>query len=442
MIERYIATGWRLEGSEIREEGFFDGPSFSSVNAVLIDPETITDYWVGHVPTEKDGIRRTYASNDNGFGRTMVQLMSKRRAETADLLYKEGGIVVCRLRPRGEPLEVMEADGLTTRIDRYSWLPNVALVDRNQQFNFPANSRFLPRKGTDVLFDNTGNPFEDLLRAFEGRISYQAVYRDLLSTRIDRFVSVLAHNRVGDIIALQIPFDDGRLILLPPVSGISPAREARLLVRAISSASQGPIGPGGPDWLSAYPLPNEERLRDELTGLKDRRDRLNLKLEEISSSLNDLTRYKEILHTKGRLSLLPAVGDSFRALGFTVETSSHSLLLYSDEGDAIAVAEASEAAQIDLSPYRQLLNYVDYARTEGEGPGNGILVVSASRELDPKRRGTQFTQQVLRGCKSQGFCLITTYGLFKLAAAALQGEGDLSKVRRELLECTGEFRGD
>jgi len=70
-------------------------------------------------------------------------------------------------------------------------------------------------------------------------------------------------------------------------------------------------------------------------------------------------------------------------------------------------------------------------------------VVSGSRELDPKRRPTQFTPDVLRGCKSQGFCLLTTYELYKLVRQALEEKDGkaLATLRRKLLESDGEFRG-
>ena len=102
-----------------------------------------------------------------------------------------------------------------------------------------------------------------------------------------------------------------------------------------------------------------------------------------------------------------------------------------------------EQATVGLVPYRRLLDRVDRARTEGEGPGKGILVVSGSRELDPKRRPTQFTSEVLRGCQSQGFCLLTTYDLYKLVKQALEKSDDaaLASLRRGLVECDGEYRG-
>ena len=72
----------------------------------------------------------------------------------------------------------------------------------------------------------------------------------------------------------------------------------------------------------------------------------------------------------------------------------------------------------------------------------GILVVSGSRELDPKRRTTQFSEGVLRGCTDQGYCILSSYHLFKLVQAALKSKRkDHASVRRQLIECEGEFRG-
>jgi hypothetical protein len=443
MTGHFLAINWELKHPEIREEGFFEGPSFASFDALLIDPKPISDLWVYDVPPEKDGVRRTYTDSDRGFGHTLSRLMTKRRTEAADLLHKASGIIVCRLRPHGEPLEVMAQGAPGERIDRYSWLPTVSLVDRHHQLTFPANSRFLPRCGEDVVFAGTGDPFEGYLREFEGRILYRAVYQDLLSTPISHFAMVLAHNKVGDVIALQIPFDEGRLVLLPPLEGVSPAREATALLKAVSTVVLHPAFTPKPDWLPAYPFPGEDALRDELSSLTSRREKLNLKVEEVASQLEETTKYNAILYSKGRFTFLSAVADSFRALGFTVEKSNYDLLLRSNEGDAIGTASASEEAMIGLGPYRRLLDWVDRARTEGEGPNKGILVISGSRELDPKRRPTQFTPDVLRGCKSQGFCLLTTYELYKLVRQALteKDEKALATLRRKLLECDGEFRG-
>lgn len=443
MGTRFLSIDWRLSHPEVREEAFFEGPSFSSVDALFIDPKRISDHWVYDVPLERDGMRRTYTDSDRGFGRTLSRLMTKRRVEATDLLYKAGGIIVCCLRPRGESLEVTAQGAPGERIDRYSWLPPVSLVDRHHQLNFPANSRFLPRRGEDVVLQGTGDPFEEYLREFDGRIVYQAVYQDLLETPIDRFATVLARNKIGDIVALAIPFDEGRLVLFPPLEGVSPTREAATLVKAVSAAVLRPAFSPEPDWLPAYPLPGEDALRDELVSLIDRREKLDRKVKEISSRLEEATKYKRILYTKGRFALLPAVADSFHALGFQLEESNYDLLLRCDEGDAIGVVAASEHAAIGLEPYRCLLDWVDRARTEGEGPNKGILVVSGSRELDPKRRPTQFTPELLRGCKSQGFCLLTTYELYKLVRQALEEREKkaLAALRRALLECEGEFRG-
>jgi len=106
------------------------------------------------------------------------------------------------------------------------------------------------------------------------------------------------------------------------------------------------------------------------------------------------------------------------------------------------VATAVEGAKAQLPAYRQLLHAVDQAVTDGDGRLKGILVVSGSRELDPKRRPTQFSESVLRGCTDQGYCILSSYRLFKLVQDALATrQGDHSRIRRQLIECDGEFRG-
>jgi len=438
------AINWQLDHPEIRNADFFEGSSFSAVDVLFIDPRSISDRWTYDLPVEKDGARRTYMDSDRGFGRVLTKNFHKRRAEAADLLHKAGGLVVCRLHPRGEALEAISKEGVAERIDRYSWLPSVSLVDKQHQLNFPSNGRFVPRRGDDIVFEDTGTPFEEYLRQFAGRISYSAVYQDILSTPIDRFATVLARNRVGDIVAVQIPYDEGLLVLLPSVEGASPAAEALALTRAAARATARPGFFSRPDWLPSYPLPGEDSLRDELASLTDRRDKLSEKITEIDEKLTETTRYKRMLYTHGRSSVVPAVVDSLRTLGFEVEEAGRDLIVRCNEGDAIVAVAATDSAAVALPYYRHLLDQVDRARTNGEGPGKGILIVNASCTIDPKRRPTEFSPQVLRGCKSQGFCLLTTYALYKLVQRVLADKPpkkELAHIRKVLIECDGEFRG-
>ena len=439
---RLLSVDWRLDHPSIEREEFFGRSSLAGTDAVLLDPLGISDRWTSDVAPGGDGVRRTDPRRDRGFGRTLSAWMGRRRAEAEDLLLKGGGLLVCRLRTRGEPLEISSGEDPPERLDRYSWLPSVSLVDRQHQFSFPSNGRFVPRHGEDVVLEGSGSPFEGYLRRFEGRLVYDAVYQDLLSTPIDRFATVLGRNRVGDVVALEIPFDEGRLILVPPLVGVSPSQEAIALLEAVERAAERPAFASEPDWLPAYPVPGEEGLVDELSGLRERHATLSAKIDEVSDRLGEKTRIKRLLYTRGRFALLPAAADAFRALGFDVECSDLTLELRSAEGDALVVVEATEAEAVGLPPYRRLLNAVDRSVTEGEGPRKGILVVGGSRELDPKHRPTQFAPEVLRGCRAQGFCLITTYQLFKLVQRVLDAprDADHADLRRLLLECDGELR--
>jgi len=438
------AINWRLDHPEIRYDDFFEGISFSAVDGIFIDSQPLSERWTYDIPVQNDGSRRTYTDEDRGFGRVLTKLFHKRREETSDLLYKSGGLVVCRLRPRGEALEAISGDGVSEKIDRYSWLPSLSLVDKQHQLSFPSNARFVPRRGEDILFEDTGTPFEDYLRQFAGRISYSAVYQDMLSTPIEKFATVLARNKVGDVVAVQLSYDEGLLVLLPTVYGVSPTEEASALVQAAQRSIVRPGFFSKPDWLASYPLKDEDSLRDELKSLADRRDKISKKLEEIGVRLSQVTRYKRMLYTHGKWTVTPAVADSLRLLGFEVDQVGSNLVVCSPEGDAIVSVAATDDSAVGLHDYRRLLHTVDRARTSGEGPEKGILIVNASCKIDPKRRPTEFTTEVLRGCKSQGFCLMTAYSLYKVIQLVLSNKPqkrELSRIRREIIECNGQMRG-
>jgi len=441
MAIRYLSVDWRLDHPEVRTDGFFGRRSLCGVDIVFIDPERVPERWVHDVPPQGDGIRRTDPQRDRGFGRTISGWIERRRGEADDLLRVRGGILVCRLRPRGEPLELFSAGGREERADRYSWLPPIALVDRHHQLSFPTNGRFLARCGDDVRLAQSGHPFEAYLEGMRGRIIYESVYQDLLSTPIERFGTVLARNAAGDVVSVEIPYDDGRMILVPPAVGVDPAEEAEALVSAARAMGNRPGYVTPPDWSPAYSLPGEDGLVDEIAGLTERRAKIDAKIAEVHARLEGIDRYKRILFSQGRFTFVPAVADSFRALGFEVDPVGDLLELRSPEGDALVAAQAAEAPSIGLPPYRALLEAVDRSITEGAGHRKGILVVSGSRHLDPKRRPTQFSAEVLRGCQAQRFCLVTAYDLFKLVQRSLlDRKGAPPALRRVVLECDGEFR--
>ncbi len=442
MDNPYLSIDWRLDHPAIQRDTFFGRFSFSAYDAVFIDPLEITSRWTGEVGIGPDGARRVDPERDRGLSKTLAAWMSKRRDEAADLLKQAGGIVVCRLRPRGEPLEISTSEAPAEHLDRYSWLPSVSLVDRHHQLVFPSNGRFVPRRGRDIVVEDTTSPFSEYIDRFREFFVYDAVYQDLLQTPIERFGQVLARNKVGDVLALEIPFDEGRLILVPPTEGVSPSYEASILQEAIAEMTERPSYAAAPDWLPGYPLPGEDALNDELVRLEERHAALSGKIAELRSKWEETTRYKRMLYARGRFSFLPAVADGFRALGFDVQSEDGALMLRCEEGDALVVAAAAEGAKVEVTAYRQLLGAVDRAVTDGDGRLKGILVVSGSRELDPKRRATQFSDAVLRGCTDQGYCILSSYHLFKLVQDALAAKrADHSGIRRRLIECDGEFRG-
>jgi hypothetical protein len=440
MEPRFLSLDWSLRHPQILVDSFYEAPSVAGFDAVFVDPQAISARWRHDVPVDRDGRRRTYTDSDYGLGHTLSRLMVRRRRESGDLLRRGGGVIVCRLRPRAETLEIVAPDGPVERIDRYSWLPVISLVDQQHQLTFPANGRFVPRRGRDVRLEGSGSPFEAYLKLFLGQIEYTAIYEDLLSTPIERFATVLARNRVGDILALEIPFDDGLFVLLPPITGASSAHEATVLTDSVGRV----VSRGGfvaePDWTPAFPYPGEEELRDELASLTKRGERLHAKMEEAAGKLRETIQPKPMLYAKGRRALLTAVARGLETLGFDVLATTDHLRARSEEGDALVVAAAEDAGAVDIGAYRRLLKHVDRVHTEEGEPIKGVLVVSGARELDPRHRPTQFTPAVLRGCQAQRYCLISTYDLYKLTAQAAAGE-DAAAIRQRLVECDGEFRG-
>ena len=62
MNHHFLKVGWRADHPNVQEGDFFEGPAFSSVDALFIDPRPLSERWTYEVPQEKDGTRRTYTA--------------------------------------------------------------------------------------------------------------------------------------------------------------------------------------------------------------------------------------------------------------------------------------------------------------------------------------------------------------------------------------------
>ncbi len=435
---RILSLDWDIDGSGIERASLHDADSLASYEAVLIDPRGIPELWVPHVAPDRDGVRRIVPGYDRGLARALENLFSVRRTELEGLL-RAGGLVVVRLRAPGEPVEIAPPDGPPRRLDAYAFLPSISLTRERQFLPFPRGVRFLPRAGKDLQALDLSHPLAGYLAQVR---RYEAVIVSPLGLPLEEFGGVLLRNRIGDVLAWDIRFGEGRLLFVPPTE-LSPRAEAERLLPGLSSLLEEiPPAEAHPEWLSRFTLPPEETIRRELEEVTAELAGLERRRAELRERLREFEAVRGLLYPAGTKGLLRAGMRAFRFLGFEItadEVDPQAFRVESPEGRGLVRVAWSPAGPVSLGPYRPLLLALDHLRLEMGEALHGLMLVAGETSIDPKRRGPRYTESLRRACEEHGISLVTGEELFGAVDAVLKG-ADPVPVRRSLLSASGPWR--
>lgn len=433
-----------LETEHIECSTFYQSLSFSDYDVVIIDPTKISEAWMDKIPPRKDGSLITYSSLDGGFSAYLIQTMFMRSHETKLLLERAGGIVICLLRNRGIVLDCLS--GIPERkheINVYSWIPP-------QDFG-PGKPRLSPhfshlrREGKEIGEINKGHPFHQYFAALKDKIFFEAVINDPL---LLKFSTSIAKNKVGEAIALEIPFGKGKFIFLPPFVEEDTEKVSGVLINCIRKSLQWTPPLVRPDWLEAYILAGEGDLQKELGKLDDELKTLSIQKETLLKKYEEFESLKGLLYETGKYTLEPSVRKGFRIIGFDVKEPDEyeeDYDLFATDGDIFIIGEVEGSTKIiDVEKYRQLLDYVEEFELKGK-KCKGILIGNGFLDTEPSLRGEQFSDHVIKGCERQKYCRLTTYELYKAVSAVLSNPGDeglKNSIKEKILNCEGEFKFD
>jgi len=414
-----------------------DADSLASFDAVLYDPHDVPQLWRGHAQLTGDGVWRLYPGQDLGLSRALKRMLSLRRDELAALLQQGGGLVVVRARPGEEFVEIAGAP--PHKLTPYALLPHLALVSDPHHLVLPQGLKFIPRKGRDITWIDPAHPLTPYLEAF-APLGYETVLVSSLGAPLSAFGRILAKNRVGDVLAWDVPVGSGRLVFLPAFPGAAPKLAGELLLPALGALLSQPLAEGGPAWLSKYTLPGEEELAAEARALEVERGQLKKKEAELQEAQRAFDTLRGLLFPRGAQGLLSAARTALERLGFSCEPFDHATLVgRAEEGEALVRACFSPSGPIGPQEHRALVLSLDRLHTEGHGEAHGVLVAVAEPRLDPSRRGPQWTEAVRRGCRKQRITLVSGYQLFRAVEHVLKG-GEGKEVRGSLIASEGEWR--
>ncbi|MCS7240452.1 MAG: hypothetical protein NZ651_04330 [Candidatus Bipolaricaulota bacterium] len=435
---RALTLGWDLEGGELTRAELPTADSLASFDVVLIDPLPLPALWQPYAELSPDGTQRLYPGRDLGFSRALENLFGLRQRELEDLLLRAGGILVVRVRAAAEGVII---DGTPPRrLDNYGFLPKASLVSGPHHLAIPNGLRFLPRRGQDVYIADPLHPLAPYIQRFSSS-GYEAVLIAALGAPLSAFGRVLAQNRVGDILGLDLPVGLGRILFLPAFPGAD-GREAWALLRSgLAELLSLPLPEVAPDWLSDYPLPGEEELQKRLNELAEERARLAKKEEELQAVRRDYLRLKALIYPRGKAALVEAAKEAFVRLGFTVREGRTSMSFFaeSEEGSFYVHVAFSPFSPVGPEEHRALLLALDKLRNEEREDVKGLLLCLSQPELDPRRRGPPWEEAVERASRDHHLVLVSAADLFRAVVEVLSGK-DPKSVRKMLGETEGPWR--
>lgn len=464
---KILAVDFELKGKNIDQISFSNKSSFTDYDVVIIDPYKIFAT-ISHMALKSNGSVEV----DSDFGKSYSITMGRRAEETKLLLEKAGGIVVCFLRAK-EPilryiLRYKFKNDYIENVHCYSWLPSqtyfwhfdykdissrsplgkagIKKLKRVKDYKFSSNSfNPTPRYGSEIKEIDKTHSFSQYFSALRGEIYFETVINNTALIEIGK---PIAKNKVGEVVALELPFGQGKFIFLPPLAENSDIEKVSgILIDCIQKSLHWTQPFTKPVWASKYELPGDSEVEKESTTLQGKMMELEKKKQTIGKRKIKLEMLRGLLYEQGKYKLEPSVREAFRILDFQQvlepEEYEEEYDLYIKEKDLKIIGEVEGTnKQVDVKKYRQLLDYIE-AEIEKDKNVKGILIGNGFSDIDPKKRTEQFTPQAISGCKRRKFCRMTTYELFKAARAVLSNPCNKElkeSIRKKILRCNDEFK--
>lgn len=434
---RALALGWPLGGPDLVVADFPEAESLASFDVVLLDPASLPPLWQPYAELAPDGSLRLHPHRDLGLSRALEKLFALRQKEAEDLLAA-GGILVVRVWAADEGV-VIEGNP-PRRLGRYSFLPKASLVSGPHHLALPQGLRFGPRRGHDVQRVDPLHPLAPYLERFSSH-GYEAVLTTALGSPLTAFGRVLAQNRVGDVLALDLPVGPGRLLFLPAFPGAEGPEAWELLRSGLAALLDLPLPEATPAWLGNYELPGEKELQGLWAEFLRDKERLAQREEELNSLQHEMDVFKALLYPRGKTAFVRAACAAFRRLEFEVSDPYEGVMFLAEspEGGFLVRSSLSPFSPVGAEEHRALILALDRLRHEEGRDVRGLLLCLSQADLDPKRRGPQWEEVVERASRDHRFVLVTAYDLFRAIGQVLAGV-DPRDIRKSLGEAEGPWK--
>lgn len=439
-----VGCGWFEKGG-IKNYFFDDAPSFSDYDAVVIDPNSISSLLLKKAKESSDGSLYTQLQSDGGFGNGLIKLMNKRIREFEILMENIGGLIIYFTREISKILNIREEERSITgyggswktvrKMHIYSWLP----PELFEQIYFR------PSQGETVSEMKRTHSLFNYFDAFKNEISYRVI---IDAGRVTP--NIIAKNKAKEIISAEFSFKNGKIIFLPPLKNPNkdPKKLAGVLTSCIRKSLEWAPALIEPPWIDKYKLPNEEKVEEARKEVEGKKEKIKKEEDKLLERKNEIEMYKSLLYAQGKYVLEPSARKAFELIGFNVipeEKYEEKYDLYIEEDNIIIIGEIEGSKnQIDVTKFRQLRHYVESEEDKTNKKDiKGLLIGNGLIDKEPEKRGEQFTEHAIKGCKRQNFCRITTFELFKAVERILQNPEDKNlknSIKEKIINCNSEFK--
>lgn len=171
---------------------------------------------------------------------SLGELLRRRRLE-AERFLARGGVAACFAYP---DVPVPGVEGLADW-HRYDWLPEPEGLHYRQHLIGGYGK-------LGVELEDAAHPFAPYIEAFGRRLAYRAYVEDGALAAVEG-ARVFARSPGGAVVGVELPAGGGRVVLLPPLDRVDPAKDrtelAAALFECLERLPAGEGSPQPPEWI-------------------------------------------------------------------------------------------------------------------------------------------------------------------------------------------------
>jgi len=357
-------------------------PTLHDYHAIIMDIDELVKKRLSH-PSSSD-------LSDLGMGISALRDKAREQLQT-------GGVIICFA---GEESR-FAAYGI--KYTSYGWCPvDLAVTSLSGDTVYP--------KFEELKY------YAPLFKGLPDKSVYWTCY--FSEAALPKGSRVLATNRAGYPIFVEIPVGSGKLVMLPKFKNRIQAATTivnEVLPHIVREEESTYV----PEWLSEF-VPTIEA--------------------DTRSLLKEIDTAKRLLYSKDR-ALKRAVAYALEKIGFTVQILPDGTLpdlqISTDEMNAVVEVKGHEKEQADRKDVLQLLGYL----SETDSRVKGVFICNHKLLSSPVSRGeVAYTAGAIQLARANEICLLSTFDLWKRVLSILEGgttPESLEKTRKAVMAATG-----